>query len=175
MALECRSVVNQRLYFARLHCDWLRHELARQELPKRVAEQSLGQSVVFHLVCAYRAYLSEIAEAYSQPAGAYHSAGQLVEQMARQNLDCGEALELNTMEFAENTESTAWLRDLLAHFQRVLDNPATLSSSSLSQPKQAIVVTQLESDDDLTQKRCQYFYESLLHIIESQRLRLQEW
>ena len=50
MANAQRPVVNQRLYFSRLHIDWLSQQLANEEIAKSVLEQSLGESAVFHLI-----------------------------------------------------------------------------------------------------------------------------
>jgi hypothetical protein len=57
-----RSTVNQRLYFAQLHLQWLSRELQNGQLPAMLVEQALGESLLFNLQRIYPAYLLEVAQ-----------------------------------------------------------------------------------------------------------------
>jgi hypothetical protein len=172
MANQLRPIVNQRLYFARLHCDWIAQEQERQQLPKRVVEQSLGESVIFHLMLTYKAYLSELGEAYSQPQRCYCSAVELVACLAEQGAESGEAAELAALE--QGGESSNWLSDLFTLYQQATNSAQFLPAVAIN-PVNTIAVEVGQQVDGLSLKNCIYLHDCLSALIENQRLCLEEW
>lgn len=166
-----RPVVNQRLYFCRLHLDWLESELSLQVLPKALLEQSLGESLLFHLVLAYRAYLLEIAQACSVQPQPLYSARQLLTVLERQEHYSGEASEL-----AELESGPSWLSGLLGHYE-ALDSSHSPEPSLPSAGKAAgdIPLSQLEGGEGIAIGQAREYLDALNKTIENQRLRLEEW
>ncbi len=172
MANQLRPIVNQRLYFARLHCDWIAQEQKRQQLPKRVIEQSLGESVVMHLMLAYRAYLSELAEAYSHPQQAYTSAVELMASLADKAVESGEVSELACLE--RDGEGKNWLNSLFTLYQQSTDDPQRLPSVT-TKAVNTIAVAVGHQQNELNLDTCVHLYDCLSAVVENQRLCLEEW
>jgi len=167
MANSQRPLVNQRLYYCRLHLQWLTAELDKQSLPKAVLEQALGGSTLVHLVLAYRAYLQEIAEAYNVPLSSFQSVTDLNAMLVLQNTGCAEANELVEL------EQRGWLKELLLQYQAIneLRPPQHLGASSV----QPIMVTQVANESSSSLSDCSRFYTQLSELIDNQRTRLEEW
>ena len=172
MASQLRPIVNQRLYFARLHCDWIAQEQDKQQLPKRVIEQSLGESVIFHLVMAYRAYLSEVGEAYLQPQRAYSSALELLQFFSEQKVESAQVSELALLE--GRSEPDGWLRDLLALHMQSVNSAHTLPAVAVNS-RNTLAITLTDQADELSLERGLHFHHCLSVLIETQRLCLEEW
>ncbi|MEE8059090.1 MAG: DUF6586 family protein [Pseudomonadales bacterium] len=166
MANAQRPIVIQRLYFCRLHLEWWSAELARQETPKAIIEQSLGESTLFHLVMAYRAYLQEIATAYTVPAIDYVNAGDLIATLSAQGYDSAEARELAALEVG-----MGWLAGLLTQYSALgpLRGPTAVSSL------QVISASQVNNTDPIGLEDCRDYFQALSEIIDNQRTRLEEW
>ena len=160
-----RPIVNQRLYFCRLHLGYLCEQLDKQQTARAVLEQSLGESIVLHLMLAYRAYLQEIAAAYTIPVTEFATSQALITALSDHQQQSAEAMELSAL------ERDGWLCDLFARYQ-TLGAPA---SRSRSQSGSGIAVTQIEQSDTLDASLCEYYFQSLSELIDSQRARLEEW
>ena len=166
MANAQRPIVNQRLYFCRLHLDWLSEQLAQQRIAKSVLQQCLGESVQFHLVLAYRAYLAEIAVAYNLSSINFADASDLAADLSAQGLESAEAKELQQL------ESAGWLSELLAYHRSIGPLQAPVRQPRASQ---VISFADVSADGVLDLACCQSYYQSLNQIIENQRERLEEW
>ena len=169
MANAQRPIVNQRLYFCRLHLDWLSQELAREDLPQSVLEQSLGESLLFHLMMAYRAYLQEIAVAYSTPVHDVHNAQQLLTRLESNGYTSAEASELKGLEEAES-----WLAELFQRYRSVGSlqrAAAVIRPQSLAREQHCTEGT----TGPLTNTECQGYFQALTAVIDNQRSRLEEW
>ncbi len=167
MANEQRPIVNQRLYFCRLHLEYLFAELEKQRTAKVIVEQSLGESIVLHLVLTYRAYLLEIAAAYTVPLSTFCSASELMAALSHHNHPSAEAQELLAL------EQDGWLHELLLRY-RELGGARNLPRANRS-PAQNLVVTHVDSHQVLDAEQCRFYLQSLSELIENQRTRLEEW
>ena len=167
MANEQRPIVNQRLYFCRLHLEYLAVELDRQQTPKVVVEQSLGESIVLHLVLAYRAYLREIAIAYAIPGAAYTTASDLIAALYQSCQQSAEAKELAAL------EQDGWLCELLTRYCAL----GSVEAEAKDRPASASGITVMQIDDKqpLDLALCRHYLQSLNELIENQRSRLEEW
>jgi len=167
MANAQRPVVNQRLYFSRLHIDWLSQQLANEEIAKSVLEQSLGESAVFHLIKTYQAYLAEIATAYTIPLADFSDAKELLGAMEAAEQHSAEALELHELE-----SSASWLKQLQSHYQAI--GPI---NRVVSRPKnnQIVAFSSPESNSTIELETIKRYWQQLSAVIENQRARLEEW
>jgi hypothetical protein len=165
MANQQRALVNQRLYFCRLHLSWMQQALEQADVPAHVIEQSLAESVIFHLVTAYRLYLAEVATAYSCPCESLDNTQALMDLLALQQRESAEAREMQQL------EQGGWLQELITAFHAILDGR---SQSPGKKPAQGIPVLQV-AQQALDYDRCEAFLESFHKLIENQRSRLEEW
>lgn len=167
MANLQRPLVNQRLYFCRLHLQWLEAQLSEQQLPRQLLERSLGESILLHLVLAYRAYLSEIAEAYAVKEQSFLNADELIAALAVAGFESAEAKELSLLESADR-----WLGRLLMQFSGI-----SRLDMSVKQNRSASVITSVEQhqEQDFSYLYLSDYFLYLSDLIENQRSRLEEW
>lgn len=171
MAEANRAFVNQRLYFCRLHLDWFEQQLAQQVLARSVLEQSLGQSCLYHLVMAYRAYLAEIAHSVGLTETQLHNATELQRLLQQRDIRCGEADELMNLENVQSWLSELLLRYANAKTDSVLTEPTAVSSASPIPVKSVDTQHSVTVDIDTAKG---LFY-SLKQLIETQRAQLEQW
>ncbi len=164
MANKQRAMVNQRLYFSRLHLQWLERELASEQLPANIVEQALGESLLFHLQSAYRTYLLELAESYVLYPDSLERAVKLQELLAEQGKSAAEVEQLCQLE-----RGPSWLSPLLS----ALDRSVPLSHPGSGQGIAVVHVSSADSASLLeTGRRC---LAGLSELIEQQRGQLEEW
>ena len=167
MANSQRPIVNQRLYFCRLHLQWLEQQLEGEEIPRRVLEQSLGESILFHLVVAYRAYLAEIATAYTASSSAsFSDASELVAALEAQGYSSAEARELQQLE-----QGNSWLAELLSGYQTLGGVEQSVKSSA----PQMITAFEVDASQKIDLDSASDYFQALNAVIENQRSRLEEW
>ena len=167
MSNHQRPLVNQRLYFCRLHLDWLGEQLRQQVLAKKLVEQALGESIIHHLVLAYRAYLEEIAVAYNLTPAPFNSAGELIDALADEQQASAEAQEWLLLEEAKSS----WLSALRRLHSAQSVAPAVASRRS----SEAIVYTELDPAQSVDLPLLEGFYQALHDLISRQRNQLEEW
>ena len=166
MANSQRPVVNQRLYFCCLHLQWLQQQLAEQDVPKLVLEQSLGESTILHLAMAYRAYLTEIAIAYtSSTLSSFDNASALLEFLEAQGYESAEAKELQQL------EQGGWLAELLVRYHRLGNEIRAAKPAAV----QSIAVAELDSSGAISLDSLSHCFQQLGAVIDNQRARLEEW
>ena len=172
MANPYRSLVNQRLYFCSLHIEWLGDQIADQAIARAVAEQALGESIVFHLIQAYQCYLSEIASSYSIDADNLQTAEQLVGLLAGNKQSSAEAQELLACEAPES-----WLGKLIQqhHMLGSVQMSNQTPNTKRSLPSAMISAVEVDATLDFSLERLQTYLKNLKAIIENQRSRLEEW
>lgn len=162
-ANQQRPVVNQRLYFAHLHLQWLERELASEDLPAATVEQALGESLFFHLQAAYRSYLLEIAESYGLFPQSLDSARDFQLLLEREGKTAAQVTELVGLE-----TSDSWLAYLLSNAtDAVLPVNKVPSGSNIALVELATGETTVE--------RAKHCCEQLSALIENQRVQLEEW
>ena len=168
MANRQCAIVNQRLYFCRLHIDWLQQEVQLQKLPRHIVEQSLGESVLCHLVLTYRAYLIELFEAYTSSSIKLVDATELIDQLALHNMHSAEAREMQLLEVHED-----WLGQMLLQFESL--GPVEAVRNASSSP-QAIAFAEVDaSSQDFSVERLQMYFDNLNALISHHRAHSQEW
>lgn len=167
MANAQRPVVNQRLYFVRLHIEWLAEQLANQQIAKSVLEQSLTESALFHLIKTYQAYLAEIATAYTVPLTNFHDARDLLVAIEAGQQHSAEALELRELE-----SSDSWLNKLQRQYKAIGPVHRTGIRSKNSE---IVAFSTPESDGTSDLEAIKQYWQQLSTLIESQRARLEEW
>ncbi|MFA7553614.1 MAG: DUF6586 family protein [Spongiibacteraceae bacterium] len=162
-----RPVVNQRLYFCRLHLQWLSEQLQQQILPQGLLNQCLGESVLLHLVMAYRAYLVEIAAAYSIDTAPITDVQALIAKLEANGKESAEAKELLQL-----TLPGQWLSDLLEKYQAIGPVSVAINKPGLGQ---FIAVREIDSSPSINWDCLQSWLEQLNQVIANQRARLEEW
>lgn len=175
MANEQSSIVNQRLYFCGIHLDCLSSALKAQKTPKVVVQQSLGESIVLHLMLTYRAYLQEIALAYNVSNAttqqSFDTSSELVEFLSGQDCQSAEAQELLMLE-----DNDSWLTQLLLKYHQLGNSQfASMSRARTGQPDQQFTLAQIDNEQSLDLETCEYYFHQLKAVIENQRTRLEEW
>lgn len=164
-----RSDVNQRLYFCKLHLQWLEEQLLSEQVAKSVLEQALGESIVSHLVLAYRCYLSELAYAYSVNITGLKSAKALNDALAEQRYVSAEANELLAKE-----SSDQWLGELISRYNGLGE---VQGQAEYTQKRGSTLIAALHVDEfsPYSFDALQGYFTQLSDIIENQRSRLEEW
>ncbi len=165
-----RPLVNERLYYCRLHLDYLAAELLRQDTPKAILENAIGDSILFHLMLCYRAYLSEIAESYALPASDFSSARVLVEGLRAAEQESAEANELLSLE-----ASGSWLSALFQHYRSIMSGKPATSSPQVPSESPIIYAAQQDEADHLGLKEYEGVFHALTELISRQRTCLEEW
>lgn len=160
-----RPLVNQRLYYCRLHIKWMEQALEKGEITRNVIEQSLSESVLFHLVKTYQCYLAEIATAYGSPCDCLGDVTSLDQLLSQQQLESAEAREISEL------EASGWLRELLEAYKAI--PTATSATKSPLNPQTIPTIQVQQSSAGLEQSR--FLLESMEGLIENQRDRLEEW
>lgn len=160
-----RPLVNQRLYYCRLHVKWMEQALEKGEIARNVIEQSFSESVLFHLVKTYQCYLAEIATAYGAPCEYLGDVMALEQLLSQQQLESAEAREIAEL------ASSGWLGELLETYQAI---PAAVSATKSSFSPQAIPAVQVQQSS-AGLERSRFLLESMEKLIENQRDRLEEW
>lgn len=103
------SLVNQKLAYCRGLLRLERREAQEESPNQRLNRQALLDGTLFHLACAYRHYLRELAETYSLPNSAnIISEEELLQRLERQGKSPSEARELKRLK----TDQTSWLSQL---------------------------------------------------------------
>ena len=167
MANTLRPIVNQRLYFASLHLGWLDEQLRRQQVAGNILEQALGESIVLHLVMAYRSYLRELAQSYQAVLPAPGSAVELAQFLAQAGTESAECHELAALE-----QRDSWLSKLLAQFHSLGDD----NNQPDRQPQQSgAIPLRVVAEDALSLESLTAAHGALRDLIEQQRMRLEEW
>ena len=136
-------------------------------MPKRVLEQSLGESAIFHLIKTYQAYLAEIAAAYTVPQTNIGNAVELLELLQAEGRNSAEAQELYELELADS-----WLSELQHQYNGI--GPVDRVSIS-PQNSQIMAFSSASNSSTLDLQKIKQYWQQLTTIIENQRERLEEW
>jgi hypothetical protein len=166
MAASPTAIVNQRLYYCRLHLDWL-SVITRDADSSPAAFYAAEESLVYHLIMAYQAYLEELADKFGcidlHAATAVELAAKIVDQGYRPS-ELGQLLVLET-------SPDSWLSTLQACYQgrATIDfNPAT--------PNAEINIISINNElGGKVKADCKNIFDSLKSLIDSQRETTEEW
>jgi hypothetical protein len=160
-----RSTVNQRLYFAQLHLQWLSRELKNGQLPAMLVEQALGESLLFHLQRSYRAYLLEVAETYGLYPATLDDASSFKLLLEAEGKNSAEVNELYALE-----ASDSWLSEMLSTAtSALLPGNTTPATATIALTQVDVVVVTGFRDSG------QGYLDKLTALIENQRGQLEEW
>ncbi|MEH6471836.1 MAG: DUF6586 family protein [Halopseudomonas sp.] len=168
------SRTNQKLLFAKLHLDSLKLAEQGSGWSKHAQIESYEESVLFHLVSAYSAYLREIAEVYRLEPEKISTRDELLEQMEAQGLEAPEAKELSQL-----AGSDSWLSQLLAAYRacwmaQERDQAANGGHASLSEI-QVVQVNPDHSSDLEVIGQLEGWVNDMRELVERQRESLKEW
>lgn len=109
MASTGLSLVNQKLAYCRSLLRLERQQTAEEGLNQRLHSQALLDGALFHLACAYRQYLRELAETHNLPNSAsIMNEDELLVSLERQGKSPSEARELKHL----RTTRASWLSQL---------------------------------------------------------------
>lgn len=165
MSLSGLSLTNQRLYFAKLQ---LQQYSALADGESEPARQAQYESVVFHLIQAYRSFLRELAEVQNLPLTTEASSAVALLEGCSVDFVSPELQELAMLE----TEIASWL----AQMQRTFVQLSALGGDSHETGvvhHSEISLTMLTDDD--RQSSLTLWLEALSSVIQRLRAVSQEW
>lgn len=164
MAATSLSLVNQKLAFCRALMKLIRQEPEPREASARMRCQSLLDAAAFHLFCAYRHYLREVAENYMVANSAdIVSEDDLINALQRMGKVPSEARELKGL----REDSDSWLTELQSAYEACwqLSDPVAMS--------QRIQVMDLDApkgrSKSVTRERLESWFDAFGRLIERQR------
>ncbi len=165
---------NQKLLFAKLHLDHLKLAEQSSGWSKHAQIDSFEESVLFHLVSAYSAYLREIAEVYRLQPEKISTRDELQQQLEEQGMEAPEAKELGLL-----AGSDSWLAQLLSAYRacwqaQERDQALNSSHASLSEI-QVVQVNPDHASDKEVIGQLEGWIEQMRELIERQRECLKEW
>lgn len=156
--------VNQKLAYARALFKQCWREADSQSVNRRLTSQALLDGAVFHLLCAYRHYLRELAETYAVPeAGQILTEADLVEALENLGKNPAEARELLALRW----DSDSWLTGLQTAYNACWETPEPEAN------RHRIKVLDLEAPEgrpgQVTTERLQRWLEAFEELTERQR------
>ncbi len=168
------SRTNQKLLFAKLHLDHLKQAEQGSGWSKHAQIESFEESILFHLVSAYSAYLREIAGVYYLQPEKISTRDELQQQLDDKGMEAPEAKELGQLAGADS-----WLSQLLAAYRacwaaQEREQAAKTEHASLSEI-QVVQVNPDHSSDKEVIEQLEGWVNSLRELIERQREGLKEW
>lgn len=168
------SRTNQKLLFAKLHLDSLKQAEQGRGWSKHAQIESFEESVLFHLVSAYSAYLREIAEVYYLQPETISTRDELQQQLEDKGMEAPEAKELGQL-----AGSDSWLAQLLAAYRACWaaqgrEQAAASEHASLSEI-QVVQVNPDHSSDKEVIEQLEGWMNSMRELIDRHREASQEW
>ena len=168
------SRTNQKLMFAKLHLDQLKLAEQGSGWSKHAQIESYEESILFHLVSAYSAYLREIAEVYRLEPEKISTRDELLEQLEAKGVEAPEAKELTLLAGGDS-----WLSQLLAAYRACWvaqnrEQAAASDHASLSEI-QVVQVNPDHSSDAQVIEQLEGWINSMRELVDRQREGLKEW
>lgn len=168
------SRTNQKLLFAKLHLDCLKQAEQASGWSKHAQIESFEESVLFHMVSAYSAYLREIAEVYRLEPEKISTRDELLTQMEVKGLEAPEANELSQL-----AGSDSWLSQLLAAYRacwmaQERDQATHSGHASLSEIQVVQINPDHAADLDVI-AQLENWLNSMRELVDRQREGLKEW
>tara|TARA_R110002167_G_scaffold6193_3_gene28176 strand:- start:5363 stop:5887 length:525 start_codon:yes stop_codon:yes gene_type:complete len=168
------SRTNQKLLFAKLHLDSLKKAEQGSGWSKHAQIESYAESVLFHLVSAYSAYLREIAAVYYLEPEKISTRDELLEQMEAKGLEAPEAKELSLL-----AGSDSWLSQLLGAYRACWTaqerEEATHSEHASLSEIQVVQVNPDHASDREVIAQLETWVNSMRELVDRQREGLKEW
>ncbi len=165
---------NQKLNFTRIHLDALKEAQASTGWSKHALIESYNESVLFHMVSAYSAFLREIAEQYRFDADRISKLKQLIEQMESQGLEAPEVAELQQL----YADPHSWLHHLLAAYKacwRAEDHQQSVAQAESVSEIHVMQINPNHAEDGAIIEEYQLWFANLRSLIERFRSAMQEW
>lgn len=164
MASPSLTQVNQKLAFCRALMQLVQQAPEPVRADDRLRRQGLLDGAAFHLLCAYRHYLRELAENYSLPKTRYiGTEDDLLEALQRLGKNPSEARELKNL----RADANSWLAELEA------SHNACWQPAPSADPGQRIQVVNLDAPDAeaqvVTWEGLQRWYGAFNALVERQR------
>ncbi|MEH6626241.1 MAG: DUF6586 family protein [Motiliproteus sp.] len=168
------SRTNQKLHFCQLHLDRLKSALDGSNWSKHVLIESYNESILFHLACAHRSFMREIAEVYRIDASTIVSIEQLANALAKQGLEAPEVKELTRLE-----EDDSWLAKMLKAYHACWqaeerDQAENSQHSSLSEIH-VVQVNPDHADENEVIAQLEQWLNAFRELISRHRESMVEW
>lgn len=165
---------NQKLLFAKVHLDQLKQAAQSSGWNKHAQIESYEESILFHLVSAYSAYLREIAEVYRLDPLKISTRDELLEQLEENGMEAPEAKELT-----ELAGRDSWLSQTLKAYRACWvaqdREQATHSDHASLSEIQVVQVNPDHSQDGEVIEQLEGWLNSLRELVDRQRESLKEW
>ncbi len=163
MAVPSLTLVNQKVAYCRALLKLLAREGEPANANERLRQQALLDGGAFHLLCAHRHYLRELAENYSVPdAGRIATEQDLLDTLERFGKNPAEARELLNL----RVDPDSWVSDLQ-------DAYASCWEASGAAPVARIQVVDLEAPEGargkVTLARLTQWFGAFNELVERQR------
>ncbi len=160
------SLVNQKLAYARSLMAAVDVLGEPGNARQRLDAQALLDATAFHLLCAYRHYLRELAEGYMVPAVAsINSEDDLLSALAALGKTPNEATELKNL----SRDSNSWLAQLQGCYQACWQLPGEPSPASVGRIALVDLDKPVASDPVITAGRLREWYTEFNQLIARQR------
>ncbi len=163
MAAPSLTLVNQKVAYCRALLKLLSREAEPANANERLRQQALLDGAAFHLQCAYRHYLRELAENYTVPdAGRIATEQDLLDTLERFGKNPAEARELLNL----RSDSDSWVCALQSAYDGCW-------ASSSAAPAARIQVVDLEAPEGapgkITLARLNRWFTAFNELVERQR------
>ncbi len=165
---------NQKLNFSRLHIDALKGALESTGWSKHALIESYNESVLFHLVSAYDAFLREIAETYRLDTERLQGYRSLVAEIERSGQESPEISEIGELE----RDATSWLHKLLAAYEACWhgsDRRQKVTATSSVSEIHVLQVNPDHAEDRDVVAELENWLHSLRELVDRLRAGMQEW
>lgn len=163
MSASSLSLVNQKLAYCRAMMKLVQSEPVPKRADDRLRRQALLDAGAFHLLCAYRHYLRELAENHAVPdTSGILSEQDLLQALDRQGKTSFEARELQAL----SDDAESWLAGLRNSYQSFWQPPSGSSP-------QRIDVVDLDSPAgtarQVSRESLEAWYRAFNDLVERQR------
>ena len=168
------SRTSQKLNFAQLQLEQMAQAQASTGWSRLALVESFQESVLFHLVSAYVAFLREIGDHYRLDAVAVQSFADLDALFEQAAVVSPERSELAALE----QDASGWLRQLSMAYDACWQPRARRGEAAVQQSQSEISVVQVASGTgelEVTPKQCRQWHAELGGLVERLRAGMQEW
>ncbi|WP_027859125.1 DUF6586 family protein [Marinobacterium jannaschii] len=165
---------NQKLNFARLHIEALRGAVDSTGWNKHALIESYNESVLFHLVSAYDAFLREVAELYRLDTEHLQGYRSLVQELEHSGQESPEISEIVKLE----NDDISWLHKLLAAYEACWhgsDKRQQVTETSSVSEIHVLQVNPDHAEDVDIIAELEGWLVSLRELVERLRNNMQEW
>lgn len=165
---------NQKLSFTRIHLELLKQAQDDTSWNKHALIESFNESVLFHLMSAYDAFLREIAEVYKVDTETLEGYRSLATELEVTGVESPELKQLSVLE----NDSTAWLHKMIGAYEACWHGADKKGATSDTKSLSEIHVLQVNPDhaeDKAIIVEYEGWFNALSQLVDSLREGMQEW